>query len=678
MTDAVRFVHIDFETRSTVDLRKTGMYVYAEAPTTDVWCACYALDEGEVKAWTPGMPPPADLFEAIQAGATLVAHNAGFERAIFAGVMGPRYGWPVPPLGQWTCTAAMAAVMALPRSLDQVGAALGLPIQKDGAGHRLMLQMCKPRRTRDADKVVWWDDAEKLARLIAYCKTDVEVERLVHTKLRELTPSEREIWILDQTINDRGVLVDLEAVAAAKVVVSETLARLNAELGRITRYAVTSASQVGRMLEWFGQRGIVIEKLDKQTVGELLAASDEGDRDAAELDLLGLLVKNDPDARRVLEIRREAAKSSTAKLEAFAARTCRDGRMRENLLYHGASTGRWAGKGAQLQNLPRPKIKGGQQALAFELFDEASPSLTDLLDILIGPPMSVVSDCLRGMIVAAPGKDLIACDFSNIEGRVIAWLAGQNDLVEMFRSGGKIYETMAAAIYDKPVSAITKDSVERQLGKTAVLGCGYGMGWAKFIATCLKAEPPIPVDENLARLVISRYREKNDRIVAYWGACEAAAIRAVKNPGQAVACGHVVFGFDGKYLRCMLPSGRKLWYAAPRLEYDEKFDKEGLTYLGVNSLTKKWGRQRTYGGRLAENITQAVARDLLAEAMLRLEAAGYPTVLTVHDEIVAEVPLGFGSVKEMEALMSELPEWARSPVVLPVAAEGWRGPRYRK
>lgn len=663
-------IHIDFETKSAVDLRETGMYVYAEDPTTDVWCACYAFDDQPVQTWTPAMPPPSELLDAILSGATLVAHNAGFERVIFRHVMGPRYGWPIPDLEQWECTAAMAAVMALPRSLDQVGAAMGLPVQKDAAGRRLMLQMCRPRRIEDNGTLIWWDEPAKLDRLVEYCKTDVEVERMIHNKLRPLTPEEREIWLLDQTINDRGVLVDVGSVLAAKVIVGQTLEKLNAELSVITKHAVTAASQVSRMVAWLNQHGVKATKLDKQAVAKLLAEGVEPDDEEMEVDKSSVM---DPACRRVLEIRKEAAKSSTAKLEAFESRTGGDGRMRENLLYHGASTGRWAGKGAQLQNLPRPSLKASQQLFALDLFSDQAP---DLVDLLIGPPLSVVSDCLRGMIVAPEGHDLIACDFSNIEGRVVAWLAGQDDLTELFRAGGKIYEEMAAFIYEKPVASITKDGIERQLGKTAVLGCGYGMGWAKFLDTCHKAN--IPVDEALARLAVAKYREKNDRIVSYWYDIEDAAKEAVRNPGKAVKHRHVTYGFDGKYLRCMLPSGRKLWYAAPRLEEDEKHGKLGLTYLGVNSVTKKWGRQRTYGGRLVENITQATARCLLASSMTRLEKAGYKIVLTVHDEIVAEVPKGFGSVEEMEHLMSEIPDWAKTPVVLPVAAEGWRGSRYRK
>nr|WP_068432507.1 DNA polymerase [Magnetospirillum sp. XM-1]CUW38818.1 Putative Phage-like DNA polymerase\ len=664
-------LHFDIETRGAVDLRKTGVYVYAQDPSTAVWCACYAFGDEPVQVWVEGQPCPPRIVEHVLAGGAIYAHNAAFERILWEFVLGPKYGWPVPKLEQFFCTMAMASVMALPRGLGDAAKALGLDVQKDDAGRRVMLQMCKPRNNAavraTGDAPIWWNSAEKLEKLIAYCKIDVEVERALTQRLKPLSDEERAIYLLDQKLNDRGVLVDMAAVKAASVVVEATAAKLNKELAKLTRHAVTSASQVAKMVAWLREQGVQAEKLDKQTVGDLI----EEDED--------LVVMGDPNAmppvaRRVLEIRREAAKSSTAKLAAFAGRTCADGRMRANLLYHGASTGRWSGQGAQLQNLPRPSLKPKQQEFALGLFADHSP---ELVDLLVGPPMSVVSDCLRGIIVAPEGMELMACDFSNIEGRVVAWLAGQNDLVELFRSGGKIYEEMAGFIYDKPASEITKDGIERQLGKTAVLGCGYGMGAAKFQATCEKQG--IGIDDDLAKLAVAKYREKNDRIVAFWYDIEDAAIEAVRNPGQPVKHRHITYGFDGKYLRCLLPSGRKLWYARPRIEMDEKFfGKEGLTYLGVNSLTKKWGVQRTYGGRLVENITQAVARCLLASAMLRLEAAGYRSVLTVHDEIVAEVPEGWGSVSEMERLMSEVPAWAQVGRVLPVAAEGWRGKRYRK
>ena len=663
----VRVLHFDIETFSAADLRKVGVYVYAQHPTTGVWCACYAFDDEEVKVWVRGQPCPQEIIDHVLAELPIFCHNASFERVMWTYVLGPRYGWPVPKLEQFHCTMALASVMALPRALGDAAAALGLDVRKDAAGRRVMLQMCRPRRVNPDGSYVWWNDPAKLERLIAYCKIDVEVERELTHRLKPLSDSEREIYLLDQKLNDRGVLVDLDAVRAAQGIVAETAARLNKELSVLTRHQVTAASQVSRLAAWLRAQGVAVEVLDKQAVGDLLETDDD-------LVVMGDPTAMPPEARRALEIRREAAKSSTAKLVALSDRTCGDGRMRGNLLYHGASTGRWAGQGAQLQNLPRPSLKPRQQVFALNLFSDQSATLVDLL---VGPPMSVVSDCLRGLIVASDGTDLIACDFSNIEGRVVAWLAGQDDLVELFRSGGKIYEEMAGFIYDKPASDISKDSLERQLGKTAVLGCGYGMGWAKFRDTC--EEQGIGIDDDLAKLAVAKYREKNARIQAFWYELEDAAKRAVRDQGTTVRNRHIAYRYNGRYLQCRLPSGRMLSYANPRMEADDERDgKLGLTYLGVNSVTRKWGRQRTYGGRLVENVTQAVARDLLAEAMLRLERSGYRIVLTVHDEVVSEVPEGFGSVEDMERLMSELPDWARIGCELPVAAEGWRGKRYRK
>ena len=654
----IDFLHLDVETRSAVNLKRVGPSVYAEHPSTDLWCACWAIGDGAIQTWRPGDPPPTELVEHVAAGHPLVAHNAmSFERVIWRHVLAARYGWPEPTLEQWHCTGALAAAMALPRSLDEAARALGLPAQKDIAGHRLMLQMARPRLIEPDGSIVWWDVPDKVARLIAYCRQDVEVERALHRRLRSLSDAEREVFLLDARINERGVAVDLELVEAAEALVAETQAQLDAEMRQLTGGVVEAATQSARLLTWLRARGVEAESVDKPAVAELLG-TDLPD-----------------DVRRVLEVRAEAARSSTAKLKAFRARTCRDGRLRDNLLYHGAGTGRWSGKGVQLQNLPRPSIIADTEAAITAIRRARRPWW---IDAFYGPPMGVVSDCLRGMLIASPGMELIAADFAAIEARVLAWFAGQRDLIRLFATGGDAYRHMAAEIYGRSADAIAKGSVERQLGKQAVLGCGYGLGAPKFRTTCAKAG--IQIDEALAERVVQTYRTTNDRIVALWRELEDAALRAVEQPGLTVpaAAGRVRFRIKGDFLWLILPSGRPLAYAKPRIEDVETPWGElrpQVTYLGVNSVTRAWERQSAYGGKWTENVVQAVARDLLAAAMLRLEQAGYRIVLSVHDEIVAEVPAGVGSVEEFEAIMCQLPDWAEG---CPVAAEGWRGLRYRK
>ena len=655
MTD---FLHLDVETCSAVNLRTVGPWVYAQDPSTDLWCVCWAIGDGPVQTWRPGDPPPPQLVEHVTAGHSLVAHNAmAFERVIWRHLLSPRYGWPEPELERWHCTGALAAAMALPRNLDEAARALGLSVRKDTAGHQLMLQMARPRRVEADGRTVWWDVPEKVDRLIAYCQQDVEVERALHRRLRPLSNREREVFLLDARINERGVAVDLQLVEAAETLVTQTQSELDAEIRRLTGGVVEAATQTARLAAWLQVRGIDATSVDKAAVALLL----EGDLPE--------------DVRRVLELRGEAARSSTAKLRAFRARTCGDGRLRDNLLYHGAATGRWSARGVQLQNLPRPGVVSDVEA-AIATICRREPGWW--VDAFIGPPMAVVSDCLRGMLVAAPGMELIAADFTAVEARVLAWLAGQRDLVRLFATGGDAYRHMAAEIYGRPAGSIAKGSLERQLGKQAVLGCGYGLGAPKFRTTCVNAG--LHISAALAERVVQTYRSRNDHVVALWRQLEQAALRAVEQPGLIVpaAAGRVRLRANGGFLWLVLPSSRALAYPSPSIEDRETPWHElrpQVTYLGVNSITRAWERQSAYGGRWTENVVQAVARDLLAAAMLRLERAGYPIVLSVHDEIVVEVTEGYGSVQEFEAIMCQLPDWAAG---CPVAAEGWRGLRYGK
>jgi DNA polymerase len=651
------FLHLDVETRSAVNLKRVGPWVYAQHPSTGPWCTCWAIGDGAIQTWRPGDPAPAELVEHVTAGYPIIAHNAmSFERVIWRHVLATRYGWPEPTLAQWHCTGALAAAMALPRSLDEAARALGLPVQKDMAGHRLMLQMARPRLIEPDGSIVWWDVPDKVRRLIAYCRQDVEVERALHQRLRLLPDGEREVFLLDARINERGIAVDLELVEAAEALVAESQAQLDAEMRKLTGGVVEKATQSGRLLTWLHARGVEADSVDKPAVAELL---DTGLPD---------------DVRRVLEVRAEAARSSTAKLKAFRARTCRDGRLRDNLLYHGAGTGRWSGRGVQLQNLPRPSVVADTEAAITAIKREEHW----WIDAFYGPPMAVVSDCLRGTLIASPGMELIAADFAAIEARVLAWLAGQRHLIRLFATGGDAYRHMAAEIYRRSADAIAKGSIERQLGKQAVLGCGYGIGAPKFRATCAKAG--IRIGEAMAERVVQTYRTTNGRIVALWRGLEHAALRALEQPGMIVpaAAGRVRFRINDDFLWLVLPSGRPLAYAKPRIEDVETPWGElrpQVTYLGVNSITRAWERQSAYGGKWTENVVQAIARDLLAAAMLRLEQAGYPIVLSVHDELVAEVPAGADSVEEFEAIMCRMPDWAEG---CPVAAEGWRDLRYRK
>jgi len=684
---------IDFETRSTVDLRKTGVYPYAAHPDTDIWCMAWAIDDMEPEVWVPDgyqrglgkllpgflrddwfFPAPDRVYEHVCAGGEVRAWNAQFERTIWNEIMVKRYGFPPLSIDQVYDTAADAAAMSLPRSLDQAARVLGLPVEKDMAGHRLMLQMSKPRKKHP---LTWWDDPDKLARLVEYCRQDVRVERAVAARIRPLGKSERRVYVLDQLINDRGVRIDAPLVRAAQKIVREGTRRADAEIAVLTRGQVTGVTKVADMTRWLQASGAGIEDLRKDTVRDFLN-QEEG------------VVQDD--VRRVAELRQETGKSSTAKLTSMLTVAGADDRARGLYLFHGAGTGRWAGKLIQVQNLPRPTVRNPEVYIP-----RVAAGDFDMIEIE-EPALMVVSSMLRSMIVAAPGHVFLAGDYAQIEARVVAWIAGERKLVDAFASGAKVYETMGAAYSGKPLSEITKDSEERQVGKNSVLGCGFGMGadrfeeqvWQQSGIRIPRGERDeegnlLPGEVDVAQHIIDTYRFLYSMIPAFWREINSAAIAAVRNPGETFTCGKgatIKWSVRGQFLWCVLPSGRPLAYALPRLEErtvrpknKDPFTVTSVTFMGVNSVTRKWERSAGYGGLFTENVVQAMARDLLAAAMLRAEEAGYPVVMHSHDELVTEVPKEQGSLEELLQMMKVTPSWAEG---LPVAAEGWAGERYRK
>jgi DNA polymerase len=660
-----RHIHVDIETRSTVDLRKSGAYPYFEHPDTDVWCIAFAVDDGPLDVWTPGEPVPDVWRQGVAEGWAFFAHNAQFERTAFRLLIGPRHGWPVPALEQWHCTAAMAAAMSLPRDLAGAAKALGLAVQKDDEGKRLMLRMAKPRKVAENGALTWWDEPDRVARLIDYCKTDVEVERALTKRLRPLDASERRVYLLDQTINDRGVGLDLPLIAAAQAVVDVAGKRLNRELREVTAGHVTAATKAADLTRWLVSRGVETDSVAKPAVRDILARDDLP-----------------ADVRRAVEIRAEAAKSSTAKLRAMEACASSGDRARGLLLYHGAGTGRWAGRLAQPQNYPRGSVQRVEDAIPLIRHGEI-----ELMEMLHGSPMEVVSSLLRGCFVPAPGHRLIAADYSNIEGRVTAWLSGERWKVDAFRAfdagtGPDLYKLAYSKSFGVAVKEVTKD--QRQLGKVQELALGYQGGKGAFNA--MAALYGIDLPEAEVQAIVQAWRAAHPHVVALWRDLEDAAFSAVARKGAVApaANGRVRFVVKGGFLWMILPSGRPLAYPSPsiRAKVMPWTDRDGepvvrdvVSFWGVDSRTRQWARQYGYGGLWTENAVQAIARDVLAHAMLALEAKGYPIVLTVHDEIIAEVPAGRGDLPEFETIMCALPTWANG---FPVAAEGWEGDRYRK
>ncbi|HVZ42984.1 MAG TPA: DNA polymerase, partial [Ramlibacter sp.] len=624
-------VSLDFETRSLVDLGKAGATRYAQDPSTDIWCACfYVPDLDDILTWRPGMPH--GVLGQLAADPTVIfrAWNAAFERRIWREIMVKRYGFPDIPLHRWRCTAAEAAALALPRKLESAAKVLGASHQKDDAGHRLMLRMAKPRRILPDGTPEWWDDHERVQRLIRYCAQDVRTEMAVKQKVRDLTDYELRVYQLDQLINDRGVMLDSAMAEAVRDLAAEAQTRANRELREVTNGRVAGVTKRADILTFLQSEGTETEKVDKEAVRALLARDDLTEA-----------------ARRVLELRAEAGKSSVSKVDKMFSCVCFDGRMRDLLLYHGAGTGRWTGRLIQPQNLPaRSKALGDE----FDADQWREPVLAhdyDLIDACY-PPLEVLAMQLRPCLRAAPGHRFVCADFAAIEARVLAWLADERWLLEAFRKGADVYRLMAADIYHKPVDLIGKPSAERDMGKRVILGCGFGMGWKKFILTCAKDD--VLIEDAAAQQIIDTYRDKNSRIKAFWYELERCAVAAVKAPGEKfyAAGGKLIFTKRGDYLWIALPGRtRALAYYKPRIvekttPWGSKQD--AVRFWGEDSTTRKWMQIDLYGGLIAENIVQAVARDLMVDAMFRVEAAGYPLVLTVHDELLCEVPDGFGDL----------------------------------
>lgn len=685
-------LHIDFETRSDLDLPKVGIHTYVTSPNTDILCMGWAFDDDDPEIWLPGMNIPPRIHDHVRSHGDTWAHNAQFEYEVWNKI-GGRYFLPGLERKQLTCTMAMAYAMAIPGGLDKCAAVLGITERKDEEGARIMRQLCQPRTIKDGVPI-WWDKQEfreKYEKLYEYCKQDLRVEREAAKRMVRLSPYEKNVWVLDQKINARGIAVDVDAAYGISLLVEQEKERLNGELEKLTRGEITTSNQTARIVKYLGDRGVKTESIDKAAV-------------------LGLMDTNLPeDCKRLLEIRQLASKASTAKLSPMIGSIGPDLRLRGSFQYSGANTRRWAGRRVQLHNLPRPRLEPAEIDAILTQVSHEKLNL-EAFHLFYGQPIQVASDLLRGMFVASPGHDFIGADFSAIEARVLAWLAGQESKLEIFRRGEDPYLAAASDIFGKPIPTIIK--TERAVGKVAELALGYGGGVGAFQAMAkgynVKMAPAFEAlakrcsQEELHKITEkfedSKYkdvlsfaefaasdltkmfwRDKNQSIVSYWHELENAAIEAVQRPGQISKVGAVAYVMRGSFLLCRLPSGGVLFYPFPEIQmvrtpWGQK--KAALTYKFEDSQSKKWIRGSTYGGSLAENVTQAVSRDLLADAMLRLDAAEFDIVLHVHDEVVCESsdPTD-ASLEVMVDIMEQLPPWAYG---LPIEAAGFCARRYQK
>ena len=656
---------IDLETYSSVPLDKAGLYKYVQSPDFQILLFAYSVNDTpeEIVDLAQGEVLPDWLYRAIADPAFIKhAHNAPFEWYCLSKFCGRLL-----PVDQWRDTMLHALYCGLPASLANVGKALGLPPdkQKMSVGKSLIRYFCVPctptkangGRTRNLPK----HDPEKWELFKTYCKGDVVTEKEIDRRLSNFpVPDEvQKQWQTDLLINARGVAVDMGMVRGALDIAAGNTSSLMQEAVGIT--GLENPNSVKQLANWLEKEtGESVADLRKDTVKQMLKGEIPSE-----------------DAERMLQIRQELGKTSTKKYDAIEAAVCADGRVRGLLQFYGANrTGRWAGRLVQVQNLPRTYIELPQLPLAR---DAVRNRQSDKLRVLFGSIPDTLSQLIRTSFTASPGHKLVDADFSSIEARVISWLAGEHWRLEVFRTHGKIYEASASQMFGVPIEKIKKGNPEyalRQRGKVAELALGY-QGSTGALITMGALTMGIP-EEDLPDIV-SRWRESNKRIVDLWYRVEGAAVSVIQT-GMPAGVNSLLFAreYDAEnnldFLTITLPSGRKLYYVQPELGVNQ-WGKPSIAYRGVNQTTKQWCALETYGGKLVENVVQAIARDCLAVAIEHLEAAGYPVVFHIHDEVVIDCPPEQANLDEVTRLMTLPIPWASD---LPLNADGWVGDFFRK
>lgn len=639
---------IDIETYSDVDLTKCGVYAYSDSPNFEILLFAYAFDEEptQIVDLACGEQLPERVLAALEDPAvTKAAFNAQFERTCISKYLGRRLS----PSG-WQCTAVQSAMLALPLSLDNVGEVLNIQRKKLKEGTdlvRFFSMPCKSTkanggRTRNRPE----DAPEKWERFKTYCIRDVDAEREIRQKLWKfpIPESEMELYRMDQEINDRGILVDQQLVENAVLCDNQYRQMVTARAYELT--GLSNPNSPAQIKGWLAEHGVEAEKLDKKTVK-------------------GLISETDGEVLEALKLRLLMAKTSVKKYEAIERSVCSDGRVHGLLQFYGANrTGRWAGRLVQVQNLPQnhiPDLELARSLVKEQRFED--------LDLLFDSTPEVLSELIRTAFVPKPGCQFIVADFSAIEARVLAWFAGEQWRLDTFAEGGDIYCASASKMFGVPVVKHGVNGHLRQKGKIAELALGYG--GAVGALTSMGALDMGIQEEELQPLV-SQWRNSNPHITKFWWEVDAAAVKAVKERTEVVL-GNLCFTYRSGILFVTLPSGRKLSYIKPRMTQN-RFGRESLSYEGVGE-SKKWMRIETYGPKLVENIVQATARDLLAQAMLRLRNKGFEIVMHIHDEAVLEVPDGVSDVDEICRIMSEAPDWAAG---LPLRADGYACAFYKK
>ena len=638
---------IDIETYSDVSLPDCGVHRYAASEQFEILLFAYSLNDEptQIIDLASGEKIPDEIMESLTDDSVIkTAYNAAFER----NCINRFFGLSLKPEG-WRCTLVQASMLSLPLSLEGVGEALNLDKKKMSEGKDLIRYFCMPCKPTKANggrtRNLPSDAPEKWELFKTYCIRDVDVEKQIRNKLAKFPIPDREqkLYCMDQRINDRGIMVDQELIGhavACDLLYKETVTKKAYEIS-----GLENPNSVSQLKDWLNEKGIEVNSLAKAAVEELVE-------------------NTQGDVAEMMKLRLAMSKTSVKKYEAMERSVCPDGRVHGLLQFYGANrTGRWAGRLVQIHNLPQNHMEDLE--LARSLVKEGR---YDLVELLYDSIPDVLSELIRTAFVAKPGCRFIVSDFSAIEARVMGYLAGEGWVMEEFRGAGKIYEQTASKMFHIPIEEITKGSPYRARGKVASLACQYGgaegalisMGALNFVE-----------EEELKGLVQS-WRTANPHIVNYWYEIDGAVKAAVKER-KMTKVGMVTVYYQSGMLKIALPSGRVLSYVRPRMTVN-RFGSESVSYEGVGT-NRKWTRIESYGAKFCENIVQATARDVLAEAMLSLEKKGFDIVCHIHDEVVLEVPEGTSSVEEVNEIMAVCPDWCEG---LPLKAAGFESPFYKK
>lgn len=658
-------VTLDLETASACDLSKTGVAAYAEHESTHCYVAVFEADDWDI-VWrhdADGFDALPDfLVDYLSGGGIVECWNVSFERSIWESLLVPRYGWPKLEPWQWRDAQAAATAVNIPSKLEGASALFKLEEGKDMEGAKLMREMTQTERIGGE----WFRPkatARNLDRLTDYCRVDASVTRHIGRRIPRMPLSEVQVWLADQEVNHRGMHIDQELHAAMLDVAHTVQASLAGHVKDVSGGELENATGTPRLKTWLIKQGVDLPTKDGKVTLSKSAVSE-------------LLQQELPvQVRDVLQNRKAASSAAfvIGKLNAVGRSLSSDGRLRHTLQYSAAHTGRWASYGLQVHNLPKGKLNRSQAQLARQAILARD---VEALSMFAGDPFAAMSALLRSLISAPPGHDLIGADYSAIEARVLPWIAGDEAKLDLFRDGVDIYVKAAADV----------GSDKRQLGKVCELALGYGMGVATFAATAKAWGVELGLKE--ARRVQTKWREANPCVVELWAAVETAAVKAIRDPGETYSAGKCMFRMSGASLTVQLPGGRKLWYHGACVRRAERtvdlvnakgelesktFECREIVFRSVDRNKRDMRTETTYSGKLVENLCQAIARDILAAALVRLQTTCYNVVVHVHDSAVAEVPEGEGDVEEFNSIVAYAPDWADG---LPLAVDGYRSKHF--